>query len=65
VTFYKNGEKVKECEGLKQTFYCFGVSLYNYGQVEVVGGPQSVHQMPAESRHYFSVLGEKIPYKEL
>ncbi len=33
VSFYKNGELVFEYSQLKQVFYCFGVSLYNYSQV--------------------------------
>lgn len=65
MVFFKNGEKVKEWRGLKQIFYCFGVSLYNYSQVEVVGGTPSVYKMPPDSKHYFSVLTEKIPYKDL
>jgi hypothetical protein len=65
VTFYKNGEVVGVVKELKQVFYCFGVSLYNYSQLEVVGGVKSVFKMPEEAKHYFSILGEKILYKDL
>lgn len=34
VSFYKNGNLIFEFTDLKQMFYCFGVSLYNYSQVE-------------------------------
>jgi hypothetical protein len=33
VTFYKNGELVYCFKKLKQTFYCFAASTYNYSQV--------------------------------
>ena len=36
VKFFKNGEHITTIRELKQQFYCFAVSLFNYGQVEVL-----------------------------
>lgn len=33
LTFYKNGKIVSTCRSLKQMFYCFAVSTYNYSQL--------------------------------
>lgn len=36
VVFFKNGRTMLDCGGLKQLFYCFAVSLFNYSQIEVL-----------------------------
>lgn len=56
VSFYKNGKLIQQFSDLKQVFYCFGVSLYNYSQVEVVEGENSKFPMPIEAKHYYSGL---------
>lgn len=49
---------------LKQTFYCFGMSLYNYAQVEIV--PKSSKPLLyTTGQHYFDSLKEPIRYKDL
>ena len=48
---------------LKDMFYCFGVSLFNYSQVEVLYGNKSVY--PGSYQHYYDILDEKIQYKDL
>jgi hypothetical protein len=37
---------VFELKELKQVFYCFGVSFFNYSQIEVLLGPNSRYPMP-------------------
>ena len=34
VEFYKNGKLMFTFDKLKQVFYCFAISTYNYSQVE-------------------------------
>lgn len=51
VSFYKNGVQVHEFTGLKQTFYSFGVSLFNYSQAEIVSKP--VKKIPDSTARYF------------
>jgi len=64
VTFYKNGVQMYCFRELKQTFYCFALSLYNYAQVEVV--PKSVKNLLyTTGQHYFDCLKETVPYKDL
>lgn len=53
-----------EVKGLKQVFYSFGVSVYNYSQVEVITNLDGSFRI-SEAAHYFSCLHEKIPYKDL
>jgi hypothetical protein len=48
VSFYKNGRLVFEVKELKQVFYSFGVSCYNYAQVEV-GVKEEAHYRMEES----------------
>lgn len=65
VTFYKNGKILGSCGSLKQTFYCFGVSLFNFGQVQILRGVNNRFKMLPEAKSYFSSLNQKIPYKNL
>jgi hypothetical protein len=63
VSFFKNGKLILEFSDLKQVFYCFAVSLFNYSEVDVLEG--SSLAMPEDARHYYSALEEAIPYKDL
>jgi hypothetical protein len=56
VSFFKNGKLIFEFKELKQLFYCFGVSFFNYSQVEILPGPESKYPMPVSAAHYYSVL---------
>jgi hypothetical protein len=56
VAFYKNGSVIYIHKKLKQIFYCFAVSLYNYSQVDVPVGPESIYPMPKKIKHYYSML---------
>jgi|JI9StandDraft_2_1071091.scaffolds.fasta_scaffold513816_2 hypothetical protein len=49
---------------LRQEFYCFGVSLYNYSQMEMLSKPEGVFGMH-RSQHYLTTLDQKVPYKDL
>jgi hypothetical protein len=64
LSFFKNGKLMCEFNNLRQVFYCFGVSLFNYSQVELLEG-ESAYAMPPEARHYYCCLEETIPYKDL
>ena len=37
--FYKNGVKVAEVKDIKQNFYHFGISLFNWANINVNLGP--------------------------
>ena len=65
VSFYRNGELRAKMECLNQVFYCFGVSLYNYSQVEVLVPSNNSRYFPAGALSYFDWLAEKIPYQDL
>ena len=65
VAFYKNGRLVHEQRPLKQLFYCFGVSLYNYSRVEVLPESEKRYLLHKEARHYYSVVNEPILYRDL
>jgi hypothetical protein len=65
VSFYKNGKLMLQYAQLKQIFYCFAVSLFNYAQVEVNMDSQSIYAMPEGARHYFASLNEPILYPDL
>lgn len=65
VSFFKNGKLIMEFKELKQIFYCFAVSFFNYSQVEILSGPNSRYHMAENARHYYSVLNEQILYKDL
>lgn len=65
VSFYKNGKLVLEYCALKQQYYCFAVSVYNYAQVEINMSMDSLFPMPEEAKHYCSSLTEPIIYKDL
>jgi len=39
---------------LKYLFYCFGVSLFNYSQVEVLG--KTEHSYKEDAKSYFESL---------
>ena len=56
---------MSESTNLKQIFYCFGVSLYNYSQIEVLGEGNDVSYMGENVNSYFSSLKERIPYRDL
>ncbi len=64
VQFYKNGKLIGELTDLKQIFYCFAISLYNYSQVQIIEGERR-YEVYGESKHYFSSIHEKIPYRDL
>lgn len=64
VEFYKNGVLVYKYTSLKQLFYCFGVSTFNYSQIEVSLKQEGMFKI-ANSRHYFASLREPIPYKDM
>ena len=65
VRFYKNEVLMSESTNLLQIFYCFGVSLYNYSQIEVLGEGTDVTYMGEDVNSYFGSLKERIPYKDL
>jgi hypothetical protein len=54
VSFYKNGSLVLTYSKLKQVFYCFAVSLYNYSQVEVI--TKEDKGKIEHYQHYFKVI---------
>lgn len=56
---------VGKCSELKQQFYCFAVSLYNYAQVEVMMTPSSISAVPSNFRPYSETFAMKIPYKSI
>lgn len=65
LSLYKNGQLMLVCRDLKQVFYCFGVSLFNYSQMEMIEKKKGVEYMPEGSSHYMEVLSQKIPYHDL
>jgi hypothetical protein len=58
VTFYKNGRQIYSFEALKQTFYCFAISTYNYSEAQVV--LEDMRFGEGLGRGYLECLGEKI-----
>jgi hypothetical protein len=64
VSFFKNGSLIYCFKELKQTFYCFGASVYNYSQVEIVT-TSSQNILFSAASQYGDCLKEKIPYKDL
>lgn len=65
VSFFKNGRLIYQHRELKQVFYCFAVSLFNYSQVEILQGPESKFAICSKAKHYYKVLQEEIAYKDL
>lgn len=51
--------------GLKQIFYCFGVSFYNYSQVDILGESVAPEYLKGQAKSYFDCLTERIPYRDL
>jgi hypothetical protein len=49
---------------MKQLFYCFGASTFNFSQVEISTKEEGIYP-PENSRHYFAAVRETIPYKDL
>lgn len=47
---------VFELKELKQVFYCFALSFFNYSQIEVLLGQNSLYPMPLQAKSYFTVL---------
>jgi len=52
VTFYKNGKIQYSENKLKQMYYCFGVSLFNYSQVDVPLKTNLTNFLPEQAKHY-------------
>lgn len=63
VTFYKNGQQIYSFQALKQIFYCFGVSTYNYSEVQAVLEDMKFGE--GLGKGYPDCLTEKIQYKDL
>ena len=56
VSFYKNGELIHREKELHQTFYCFAVSVFNFGEVEVFHDSEPRCEMEKGAKQYYSVL---------
>lgn len=65
LSFYKNGQLIFCFRELKQTFYCFALSTFNYSQVEIVTTDAPKFDAYEGAKHYFESLTDKIPYKDL
>lgn len=54
--FYKNGKQVGEYNEIKQAFYCPGISLFNYANVEVRYYKENMEYLPSGMTSYGDIF---------
>ena len=54
--FYRNGKEVGEYSEIKQSYYCPGISLFNYANVEVRYYKENMEYLPSDMTSYGDIF---------